>query len=234
MNILMIDASTDIEIICACSGRKCSDRTRRTERSHSVTLFENLDGCLSDIGLEIGDIDLIGVGTGPGSFTGIRIAVSTARMFSQLTGAPLIDLKSHLIFASSAAADDDSNVLVAFDAKKNRVFAALYNVRGPGEITELVRPGDYPLDLLLDHAGTGNKTVCIGDGIEKFYGMVAERLVNHEYLKDFVPSGIRACEIAEKAYLENPGLYKNYDRVVPNYTRRSDAEVMKDLKKKGN
>ena len=78
----MIDTSTNIEFLALSLNGKIYQFSENAGISHSVTMFQNLSSILKQGSVTIDDIDLIGVGIGPGSFTGIRIAVSTARMFS--------------------------------------------------------------------------------------------------------------------------------------------------------
>ena len=95
LNILVIDTSTDIELISLSVNDTIYQFCDNAGMSHSVTMFQNLSSILSQASIGINDIDLIGTGIGPGSFTGIRIAVSAARMFAQILKVPLVGLKSH-------------------------------------------------------------------------------------------------------------------------------------------
>ena len=228
MNILAIDTATRIEIATASSGSLFSDKTKFVSESHSVTLFDNIDRSLKEINLEIKDINVIGVGIGPGSFTGIRISVTTARMFAQIFNLPLVDVKTHLMYAVSApdTVKPGGNILIAFDAKKGRVFGALYR-KEEDELNphEIVEPGDYSMEYLLTHADKKEKAVLIGDGCEKYIEAIENCVRERELLSDFTPSGQKICGLIEKMYLENPDKYLNYNNVLPFYARRSDAEV---------
>jgi len=227
LNILVIDTATKIELIAVTDGKRCSSSAEPVRDSHSKTIFNNIGNRLEEIGLKINDITLIGVGLGPGSFTGIRIAVSTARMISQILKTPLVGIKTQIIYAASVMAGKDDNILVAFDAKKNRVFGALYkkDVSSVWPV-EIIPPGDYHIDFLLDKIDT-NKTYSAGDGAEKYIEEISGRLGKHEFIPDFQPSGEIAAELIFQMYRENPGKYKNIHGVVPYYGRKSDAEIMK-------
>ena len=98
--------------------------------SHSVTLLDTINRCLDTLGLAPGDLNCLGVGVGPGSFTGIRIAVTTARMLAQVLGIPLVGIQTHLLYAVSVRGGRGDNIMIAFDAKKGRVFGALYRKSG--------------------------------------------------------------------------------------------------------
>lgn len=235
MNILTIDTATHVEFIGAASSGKVSDRTRISGVTHSATLFENIDSALKELGLTIKDIDLIGVGTGPGSFTGIRIAVSTARMLAQLLEIPLVDLNTHLLYAYSASREysgDSDNILVAFDAKKNRVFGAVYRKnRNSVFPVETVAPGDYSIDLLVSSLDN-NRTLMIGDGTEK-YRETLEKVPDSLFLPGFLPKAEDGCLLTESRYKDSPDLFRDINRVVPCYARRVEAEIIKEINKKG-
>jgi tRNA threonylcarbamoyladenosine biosynthesis protein TsaB len=226
LNRLLIDTSNEIELVSAAGDNRVYETAEVVKKSHSATLFSNIQRVLEDAGLTIGDIRLLGVGIGPGSFTGIRIAVSTARMLAQLLKIPLVGIKTQLIYASSVNALEGENILVAFDAKKQRVFGALYR-RGKSlrENREIVPPGDYPMDYLAERADKDYRTHLAGNGTIKYREIIKEKLKDPIYSEDFLPSGRTALEIIEEEYAENPGFYNRIANTLPFYARKSDAEL---------
>lgn len=227
----MIDTATSVELVAATSIDKTSDKTRAIDVSHSTSLFDSIDCTLKDLGISINDIDVIGVGIGPGSFTGIRIAVSTARMLAQVLEVPLIGIKTHLIYATSVEASINENILIAFDAKKGRVFGALYR-RGENPLhpNEIIPPGDYQMDFLIDNIVNEYMTYLVGDGAEKFYSLINSRINIHRLMSNFIPSGEIACELTKIQYHKSPTQYSDINSVIPLYTRKSDAEIVKHIK----
>jgi tRNA threonylcarbamoyladenosine biosynthesis protein TsaB len=179
----------------------------------------------------IESLDLIGVGIGPGSFTVIRIAVSTARMLGQLLAIPVVGFTSHLIFASSIQCNIGDNILIAFDAKKGRVLGGIYKQTAPGTIpVEVVKSGDYQIDHLLGFIDPAYPTHSFGDGIEQYHDQiisVVPGLLHHE---KFQHDPAVTCSIIRRIYNQNPEAYRDYNTVVPYYARRSYAEVARDEK----
>lgn len=230
MNILVIDTASSLEIIAAARGDEASEASIVVSTSHSVTIMDTIGGCLEHLGLAAGDLDCLGVGVGPGSFTGIRIAVSAARMLAQVLGKPLVGIHTHLLYAVSVKADPGENILIAFDAKKGRVFGALYRA-GESALSprEVIAPGDYPMERLLDGADRSRKTYLIGNGIEK-YRQAAATLEHGVFLDNFKPSGTVICGLVRETYLKSPADYGDYNRIVPCYARKSDAEIAKELR----
>ena len=231
LNTLIIDTSTKFEIIAIKKENNIFDETLHITDSHSQTVFANIELCLQKASLNIEDINLIGVGTGPGSFTGIRIAVSTARMLAQLLNIPIVDICSQDIFANSIEVKDGENIIAAFEAKKKRVFAAVYKKHN-NELIQTIEAGDYELTNLIDSCSS-KKIHLVGEGIQKHIDTLHiksnEKTLN--ILEDVVPSGEAACILAEKKYSETENQESHYDRIIPNYARISDAEFHK---KQGN
>ena len=231
LNILTIDAATETEIVAVSNGNSFSDKTKAVDISHSVTLFETIDNALKDLNLAIHDINCIGVGTGPGSFTGIRIAVTTARMLAQILDVPLVGIATQLIYTCSADAKPGTLVLPAFDAKKKRVFGALYRITDdPLLPEEVIAPGDFPMEHLVQAADPSSPLIAVGSGSEKYHNVITDYIPGAGIRTTFVPSGIQACRIVEKIYTCSPSDYSDFTKVLPNYARKSDAEIIKDLK----
>lgn len=229
MNILVFDTASKIEIVAAAATDTWADASASVGMSHSLKLMENVDACLKKLGLALADLDIIGVGIGPGSFTGIRIAVTTARMLSQLTGKPLVGIATQLLYAAGVPAGPGENILVAFDAKKNRVFGALYQKSADTmNPVEVVQPGDYPIGRLLDGIDSRRLTHLVGDGTEKYLDETAVDGITHVRHAGFIPPAQNICTLVGERYEKNPGEYADYGRVLPFYARKSDAEAARD------
>lgn len=212
------------------SNTGSADKTRAVPTSHSITLFSTIDSALRDLDLSIAEIELIGVGIGPGSFTGIRIAVTTARMLAQLLQTPLVGIKTPLLYAASVNALIGEYILIAFDAKKGRVFGALYRKKDSLVPEEKITPGDYTVGYLIDGI-EGGKTHLIGNGVKKYQEEFVQRLPNNTIYPDFIPSGERAGVLTREIFKQSPERC-TLNQVVPFYARKSDAEIMKYRKGK--
>jgi tRNA threonylcarbamoyladenosine biosynthesis protein TsaB len=228
LNILVIDTATELEIIAACAGGAVAGSAEPSGISHSVTLMDTLDRCLKTLGITAAGIDVVGVGVGPGSFTGIRIAVSTCRMLAQVLGKPLVGVHTQLLYAVSAEADINDNILVAFDAKKGRVFGALYRRReNPLGPEVIVPPGDYEIGRLIERVDPSGTTRLIGSGAVAYRDALAV-IEKGVFQAGFIPSYGAMCGLVRETYLADPGEYADCNKVVPCYARKSDAEVAKD------
>ncbi len=232
MNTLVIDTSTDAELLALSAGGRVYQFCADLGTSHSVTMFQNLSAIMAEASISVRDIQLIGTGIGPGSFTGIRIAVSTARMLAQILNVPLVGLKSPEIYARSAVKSGEGLVLSAFDAKKSRVFAGIYRIKD-SSITEIVEPGDYYMEDILNSVSFNSELTCIGDGSERYIETIErfsqDKGFSYTLIKGFLPDGEAAVELTHRKYNESPQLYGDYSRVVPFYSRISDAELAKGV-----
>jgi tRNA threonylcarbamoyladenosine biosynthesis protein TsaB len=231
LNILVIDTSTEIEFIALSVNGRIFEFSENAGISHSVTMFQNLSSLLSQASIRINDIDLLGVGIGPGSFTGIRIAVSTARMFAQILDIPLVGLKSQEIYAASTGASEDKTIITAFDAKKSKVFAGVYRISN-SIAQEIIEPGDYTIEEVLISIKNPGELLCIGDGCGKYIDTIeefaAKKSISFNYMENFFPSGKAAVDLALRKYEESPEKFTDLNNTVPLYTRKSDAEIARD------
>ena len=187
--------------------------------AHSKLLIPQIDITLKSAGIEKKKINLIVCGVGPGSFTGIRVAVTTARMMAQLLEIPVMPLPTQKIFALCAGTDGDI-FATALDAKKGRVFAAAYRING-NSADEVAAPGDYfPEDFAAAVSGKG-RVVFAGSGSEKFAGFFSQ-IAGAEIKTEckFVPERIFS-------HIETNLKTENYSMLAPLYIRKSDAEVAK-------
>lgn len=230
MNTLLIDCATDIAFIAASDGKRFARRISRERSAHSITLFRMIDESLRECGLSIRDINLITVGVGPGSFTGLRIAIASARMLAQVLNAPLVGLSSQLIFALSIKADPGDDIIVAFDAKKGRVFGSRYHISDDGSIIETITPDDYYPDRLIESPLGKGMLWLAGSGSDRYIDIFSSRDTKTEHCRELLPDETAVIQYSEKLLADNPGHYSDLREVLPHYARKSDAEVLLDEK----
>lgn len=227
MNILIFDTATPLEIIVLSTKSGVFTQAGKSS-AHAASLFSGIGSLLAKAGIAMADVEAIGVGTGPGSFTGLRIAVSTARMLAQISGIPLAGLMTHDIFAVSLCreAADGSFLLPAFDAKKKRVFGALYRV-AEGAPHTIIPPGDYDLRLLLAQCESSAPLITTGDGAKKYQSLIRDLAGSFVHRDSVSLDGEKILDMAVQKLKESPCAYGS---IVPFYARKSDAEEAKEQK----
>ncbi|MGI4791438.1 MAG: tRNA (adenosine(37)-N6)-threonylcarbamoyltransferase complex dimerization subunit type 1 TsaB [Janthinobacterium lividum] len=105
-----------------------------SKRTLSTRLLGEVDGLLTRNGLTLEDMTAFAVGLGPGSFTGVRVGVTTAKTLAQVTGKPLVGVGTLDAYASVwVTHDDDTLVVPVLPSRREEVYAAIYR---NGERTE--------------------------------------------------------------------------------------------------
>jgi tRNA threonylcarbamoyladenosine biosynthesis protein TsaB len=182
---------------------------------HATRLLPLAEGLLGDAGLTFADIALIGVGAGPGTFTGLRIGVATARALAQATGARLAGVPSLHALAEPRS---EPAVLAVLDARRGEAFAAGFE-RG----LEVLSPAALTPDGLagIPAPPGGGAWLAVGDGAVRFRDSL-ER-AGATVLPDIDPAHrITAAAVCRLARAAGPAAR---DEVVPMYVRPPDVDV---------
>jgi tRNA threonylcarbamoyladenosine biosynthesis protein TsaB len=192
---------------------------------HAVQLLALARALLDRAGIGFADLDRIGVGVGPGTFTGLRIGVATARALAQASGAQLAAVST--LRALAAAAGHDGPVLAVLDARRGEAFAAAY--RGADELVApaAVRP-EALAGLVAGRAEPPAAWLAVGDGAIAFRDQLEPAAVA-------VPADGNPCHrvsavaICRLAAASAPVAR---DALVPEYVRLPDAEEARRRKQR--
>lgn len=165
-------------------------------------------------------VSLIAVGVGPGSFTGLRIGVATARALALSRGLPVAGVSSLAALAAGVDAGE-ADVLAAIDARRGEVFAAIYDAAGAIVWEPLV---SEPGTLVARLAERDSAVVGAGDGSLRFRDLFEAAGVAVPAAGDPVHE-LRArhvCRLALEAEEGPP------EAIEPVYLRRPDAELWRE------
>ena len=125
MTVLAFDASTAACSACVLKdGRILTSRYLNIGLTHSQTLLPLIQGVLNDAGLSLASVDRIGVTVGPGSFTGIKIAVSTAKGLALPNQIPCAAISSLAALGYGVSARNDETVCAVEDARRGMLYNA--------------------------------------------------------------------------------------------------------------
>src|SRR3712207_747974 len=128
MNILGLDTSSKAASVSLWSdGTLLSEVLINDKRTHSQKLMPILESMLKLADMKIDDIDLLAVCIGPGSFTGIRIAVATAKAIAHVRNLPIIGVNS-LESLSYSLYDANTVIVPILDAQANQVYTGSYEL----------------------------------------------------------------------------------------------------------
>lgn len=195
-------------------------------RAAMSRLLPTVESLLAANGLAIADVEGVIVGRGPGSFTGVRIGVATAKGLAHGLSCPLWGVGTLDAIAWSFA-HKDATVAVLGDAMRGEVYPALFRCGG-GEVVRLAPDRvAKPADVAAEWALLASPLLLVGNGLRKHAAVFSEALGERatfaaEELWPPTASGLFSAWVAQLAGEErgsgDPG------EVLPVYTRLSDAE----------
>jgi len=182
---------------------------------------------LEHSGVALGAVDVFAVATGPGSFTGLRIGISTMQGLAFAAGKPLIGVSGLDALARMADREAAGRPIATWvDAWRGEVYAALY-VNGVETDAPVVAKPEEILDKLANQP-----TLFIGDGARAYQEKVLQHLGRHALAEN--PAPLLAGTIAMIAGdIASTGAYAPPHAVRPMYVRRTDAELARDARAAG-
>lgn len=136
--ILHIETSTQIGSVCISQGGEyLAGSSERDQKSHSARINPMISSVLQEAGLSFSDLDAVSYSCGPGSYTGLRIGLSTAKGLCFRLNIPLISVSSLAALATEALKHSDSEFIIPMiDARRDEVFCAVYNREGKQVLDE--------------------------------------------------------------------------------------------------
>ncbi|WP_370675861.1 tRNA (adenosine(37)-N6)-threonylcarbamoyltransferase complex dimerization subunit type 1 TsaB [Pleomorphomonas sp. PLEO] len=159
MLTLALDTANDRIAIALAGEGQAIARSESISRGHAERLFPLIDEVFAAADIEIERVARIAVNVGPGSFTGIRIAVAAARGLGLALGIPVVGIDALCLIAASLDEPADGPILSAIDARRGEVYAALYGPKGD----VLEAPFAADAETVLTRIGN-RATVLAGSG----------------------------------------------------------------------
>lgn len=226
MYVLGIEASTLVAAAAvATEGKIFAERMVNNKRTHSVNLLPMVRDVLADAGIDKNMLDGIAVTTGPGSFTGLRIGMSTAKSLAQVLNLPVAGVPTleSLAYPLSGQAGLICPVL---NARKNELYAALYRSNGKelNTLHEAFAAGVRQLVSILENYD--EHITFLGDGLGEYRLEIAELLGEQaRFTPDCAvyPRGAAVAELGLKIIKSGSG--SNPLKLLPHYVRESEAEI---------
>jgi tRNA threonylcarbamoyladenosine biosynthesis protein TsaB len=163
--ILNIDTALSSASVCiAKDGEAFKLATNHDQKDHAAWLLPAIKEALNDLHATINDLDAVAVSIGPGSYTGLRVGLSTAKGLCYALSKPLITVNTLEIMAFSVKDEAEEYIVPLIDARRLEVYTAIYDKQIREKIsthTLIVEPGIFS-DLLSSH-----KIIFCGDGLKK-------------------------------------------------------------------
>jgi tRNA threonylcarbamoyladenosine biosynthesis protein TsaB len=194
MTILQIEtATTSCSVALTRNGEVLGFKEIDQRNIHAEVVTVYIDGLVKQAGITYAGIDAVAVSCGPGSYTGLRIGVSTAKGLCFALDKPLIAVETLAAMAKGVAqADADMLLCPMIDARRMEVFTAVFDAQGntiKPTAAEIVDSNSFA-DVLAN-----NKVLFFGDGAEKCREALGQNL-NAHFLAGFTNSAVHLTAIA--------------------------------------
>lgn len=219
--VLALDTATRRATVALCEGETILAEHAREVTTHSEGLLALVQRVLDESCLTADRLDGVACGRGPGSFTGLRIGLATAKGLCLAADLPLVCLSSLLPLARAAApAAGQRAVLAVLDARRGEVFSGLFRA-GAAAGSEQVWPPEE-----LGRRAPHEPLVLAGDGALLHRELLLRSLGPRAEL---APDGCHRIEARELCLAALPrlaaGEVDDLERAVPLYIRPSDARL---------
>lgn len=211
MLILGIDTSTKI---CTCSifdseNGVIAETSLSVKKNHSNIVMPIIDNLFKISDLNINDIDKIVVAIGPGSFTGVRIALGIAKGLAMALNKPLIAV-NELDILEAIANGNENEIIPLIDARKERVYYKYQNTY----------VDDYLINL-ISNFDKNKKYVFVGDGAINYKNILKDNLGENAIVLPMYNAFPRASILCELALNKEEA---NIYTLEPEYISKSRAE----------
>ena len=224
MKILALDTSgKSASVAILDDGCLIQEITLNRDVHHSEVLLPAIDQICRDTGVAVQAMDLFVCTTGPGSFTGLRIGLSTVKGLALTTGKPVAGVSTLEALALNA---DGSPLLICpmLDARKSQVYAAIYRQGRNGRM-QCVKP-DCLTDITTFLNGLTDDAIFLGDGAVRYRQEIETICPRPGFFVLPFKNHVRAAAVGFLGYeqflmgkaLETPLA------LVPKYLRLSEAE----------
>ncbi len=221
--ILAVDTTTPAGGVAILRGTKLlAEINQDSPATFSGRLLPSIEFALRSSGLKIQDVEGFAVAAGPGSFTGIRIGLSTVKSFAFSSGKPVAVVSTLTALAHKLRHPPNRLVCPLLDAKKNEIYAALFESK-ENTLQEIVSQGAYSPDTFFSRLPAHRIIHFIGSGVD------IHRFLIFQYFKDKARLSKRSSFIAYEVGLLGFGILRqkrgvDIHHVEPIYLRKSQAE----------
>jgi tRNA threonylcarbamoyladenosine biosynthesis protein TsaB len=223
MRILAVDtATTSCSVAIVDKTSLLTEFTLHREETHSKHLMDMIKEALRMSGLNFYDLDGFAVTRGPGSFTGLRIGISTIKGLAAASEKPIVGVSSLEALALQVSYSRDL-ICPILDARKGEVYFSRYRfISGhlKKQIKERVATPDKAVDDLNESC------LFVGNGALLYKEMILESMGEFASFAPMTQNTIRASTIAylSMAKFENNDT-DDIEKILPYYIRKSDAEL---------
>ena len=220
MKILAVDTSSAICSVALLDDDKLIDEINLDNgRTHSENLMPLVDEIIRKNDLAVNDIEFIACCVGPGSFTGIRIGVSSIKAIAEVLKVKLAQVTSLETLAANV--ENEETIVSLIDARNNQVYCGIFDKEY--NLKEEALADD--INEAINHIKQYNGVVITGNGIEVHRELLEKELINVKFAEENRQLAKNVGKIGYKKLKENA--VENADTIIPIYLRKSQAERLK-------
>lgn len=234
MLILAIDTSGDVATCAILENDKILGEVFINDKNtHSIKLIPLISNLFDSIHKEIKSIDYFAASVGPGSFTGLRIGVTTAKTFAFSLNKPVVKVSSLEALVNNLPHVENALYCSMIDARNEQAFYAIYKSLNK-KFVEIIGPD---IDLIINIINRLNKysnQVFFCGNASQIYGELIEKNLENVCIASQNISMQRASSVGKVAYnmILNNEIIKS-EELNPYYLRKSQAEIVLEIKNKG-
>ena len=219
MKQLFMDTSSSMMRVCLLDERKVlAETVEEGAKNHSVLLMPAVEKMMAQTHLLPKELDEIIVAKGPGSYTGVRMGVTTAKTLAWTLNCPLVLVSSLAVIASGS---DKEYIVPIINARRQCVYGALYQKKD-GQLIPLIKDGYYPLEGLLEKIKKqpiDEQSLAFIGEIDEFTEMIHDCFENAMIEKERATVGER-LSFVPKEVIQGEAIHQ----IVPTYLKKVEAE----------
>ena len=224
MKILAVDTSSEIcSVAILENDNVIVENSLNDGKTHSENLMTIMENTLEENKIKLSDIDLIACSVGPGSFTGIRIGVSSIKAIAEVLDVPVATVTSLETLAKNVESKGVT-IVSLIDAKNDQVYAGIFD-------DEYNKKEEYIADSIytvIERVKEYDNVIFVGNAAIKYKELLDSNFENVVVADNNLQSASSVGKIGYKKHKEKD--LTSADTIMPMYLRKSQAERMKKEK----
>lgn len=221
MKILALDTSNHpMSIALVEDDQLKATTTLNTVRNHSIYVLPTIDELMHRVNWKPEDLDRVVVAKGPGSYTGIRIAVTTAKTLAMTLGIDLVGISSLETVAAGIPSVTDALLVPFFDARRGNVFAGEYRYQDH-LLINVLPDGHLTFEDLVDQLPSNEPVYLLGELTKKLQAAVPNLPANVQVIQS--AAMVSTFALAKLGAKAQP--VSDINHFIPTYLRITEAEA---------
>lgn len=227
MKILAIDTSNwPLGVAVIEDGKLLGEINTHLAENHSLRLMPAVESLLAQLNIAPNQLEGIAVAKGPGSYTGVRIGVTTAKTLAWSLGLPIIGISSLQVIAQNRL-DFGGIIVPMFDARRGQAYRGMYRLDSERQVAAPVEEDRLQLvgDLLQDLKQQSEPLLFIGEGVQIHTDVIKQQLGDQAYIARPIDHMPRASQLAYVAWKWWDTRVEEVHPFAPEYLQLAEAEA---------